>query len=166
MPYLLIVLGVVARLVPHLGNFTPVGAIGLFAGANCHPRIAWLVPIGALFVADALTGFYDPLIMAFVYLGFAAGPLMGRLFLHKRKSLARFGGAVLSAATTFFVLSNFGMWLAAYPHTLSGFIECYVRAIPFYGVTLLGDTFYAAILFGTYEIISQHKRRVENAIGS
>ena len=28
---------------------------------------------------------------------------------------------------------------------------CFIRAIPFYGNTLAGDLFYAAVLFGSYE---------------
>ena len=164
MPYLLILLGVFARLVPHAWNFTPVGAIGLFAGANCNPRIAWLVPIGALLIADLIIGLYDPLVMIFVYLGFAAAPLMGRLFLYRQRSILRFGGAVTASATTFYLMSNFGMWLAAFPHSVQGFIECYVRGLPYYGVTLIGDGLCTAILFGLQAIIVPHAGQAENAI--
>ncbi|MCZ6474899.1 MAG: hypothetical protein O6700_01100, partial [Gammaproteobacteria bacterium] len=62
-----------------------------------------------------------------------------------------------------FVLSNFGVWLGGfYPPTLSGLIECYVLAIPFYGVMLVGDGFYAAILFGGQEMLSSVLRRRAN----
>jgi hypothetical protein len=45
MPYLLILLAVVARLLVHPFNFTPIGGIGLFAGSWCSPRVAWLMPL-------------------------------------------------------------------------------------------------------------------------
>ncbi|MFL2545807.1 MAG: DUF6580 family putative transport protein [Candidatus Rariloculaceae bacterium] len=155
MPYFLIVLGVIARLIPHPWNFTPIGALGVFAGANCSPRIAWLVPISALLVADLVVGFYNPVTMFFVYLGFFFGPLIGRLIIAPRRSVGRIGAAVLSTSTVFFVVSNLGVWLGGYyPLTVAGLIECYVRAIPFYGVMLLGDALYATILFGGQEVIT------------
>ena len=160
MPYFLIVLGVIARLFPHPWNFTPIGALGLFAGANCHRRIAWLVPLCALLIADLMIGFYTPIVMACVYIGFLAGPLIGRLLLSRRRSVLRVGGAVVVSSTIFFGLSNFGVWLSGmYPLTLNGLIEAYVLAIPFYGALLVGDAFYATILFGGQEMITAALRR-------
>ncbi len=160
MPYLLIALGVVARLVPHPWNFTPIGALGLFAGANCRPRFAWLVPLCSLLVADLILGFYSPITMIFVYLGFLAGPLIGRWIIAPRRSAGRIGSAVLMSSTVFFVVSNFGVWLGGfYSLTLAGLVECYVLAIPFYGVMVVGDGLYAAILFGGQEMLSPALRR-------
>ena len=162
-PYLLIALGVVARLIPHPWNFTPVGALGLFAGANYHPRVAWLVPLGALLVADLITGLYYPTIMVFVYLAFLTGPLIGRVIIGRRRSVRRIGGAVVVSSTVFFVLSNFGVWMSGlYPLSLSGLVECYIQAIPYYGATLVGDGLYAAILFGGHEVVLSALRRRSN----
>jgi len=160
MPYFLIVLGVIARLIPHPWNFTPIGALGLFAGANCRPRVAWLVPLCALLFADFIVGFYNPLSMLFVYIGFLCGPLIGRLIISQRRSVGRIGSAVVVSSTVFFLLSNLGVWLSGYyPLTLAGLIECYVLAIPFYGAILLGDAFYAMILFGGQEVFLRELRR-------
>ncbi len=160
MPYILIVLGIIARLVPHAWNFTPIGALGLFAGANCRPRVAWLVPLSALLVADLILGFYNPITMAFVYVGFLAGPLIGRWLIAPRRSVRRIGSAVLMSSTVFFVVSNLGVWLGGfYPLTLSGLVECYTLALPFYGAILVGDGFYAALLFGGQEMVSAALRR-------
>jgi hypothetical protein len=160
MPYLLIVLGVIARLIPHPWNFTPIGALGLFAGANCRPQVAWLVPLCALFVADLIVGFYSPISMLFVYVGFLCGPLIGRFIIAPKRSVGRIGSAVIVSSTVFFVLSNLGVWLSGYyPLTLAGLVECYVLAIPFYGAILVGDALYATILFGGQEIILTALRR-------
>ena len=166
MPYVLIFLGILGLLVPHPANFTPLGAVGLFAGAHCRPRTAWIVPIGSLLIVNIIVGFYNPVVMLFVYLGFLAGPLIGWAFLHRRRSVLRFGGAVLGSSTAFFILSNFGVWLTGmYPQTLSGFIDCYVRAIPYYQMTLLGNVIYGAVLFGGYALASQKFKRAEHAVG-
>jgi len=78
---------------------------------------------------------------------------IGRLVLSEKRTAFRLGGAVITSATLFFIVSNFGTWLTGmlYPITLTGLIECYVLAIPFYGNTLLGDVFYAVVLFGIFE---------------
>lgn len=148
MNYLLFVLAVLARFVPHPMNFTPLGAVGLFTGANSRPVVAWGVPLAAVAIGDAVTGFYEPVVMLGVYLGFAAGPLCGRLWLAKRRSIASIGGAVLCSATAFYALSNLGVWWTFYPHTAAGLALCYVRGLPYYGVTVLGDALYAGVLFG------------------
>jgi len=164
MPYLLIVLGSIARLIPHPWNFTPIGAVGLFVGANCRPQTAWTVPIAALLISDAFLGFYHPVMMGAVYLGFVLSPLIGRATLRRRRSLPRFGVAVFSAATVFYLISNFGVWLVGYPHTIDGLVECYVRAIPYYGSSLLGNSIYTAILFGVHELVTRHLKGARRAI--
>jgi len=91
--------------------------------------------------------------MLFVYIGFALSVFIGRLVLSEKRTAFRFGGAAITSATLFFIVSNFGTWLTGtlYPMSLAGLTECYVMAIPFYGNTLLGDLFYVIVLFGIYE---------------
>ena len=78
---------------------------------------------------------------------------VGRYALSQKRSVLRIGGAAIASATILFVLSNFTLWLTGlyYPMTFEGLTLCFVRAIPFYGYTLAGDFFYAAVLFGAYE---------------
>jgi hypothetical protein len=167
MPYMLIALVVVARLLVHPFNFTPVGAIGLFAGSWCSPRIAWAVPLVALFISDAVGGFYDPVVMVFVYLGFLGGPLLGRVLLARKRTLPRYAVAVLAAAVIFYLVSNFGMWLSdssVYPRTPAGLLESYWAGLPYFRMTLLGDLFSGAILFGGAELVNRVRadRRFNN----
>lgn len=158
MPYFLIVLAVLARVVAHPFNFTPVGAIGLFAGSWCSQRVAWLLPWLVLFLSDLISGFYNPVVMIFVYLGFLGGPILGRLLLAKRRSIPRFGAAVLGASVAFFLVSNFGMWLSGigpYSLTAAGLLECYLAGIPYFRVTLLANLFYGSLLFGAAELLQR-----------
>ena len=158
-PFLLIGLAAIARIVPHAWNFTPVGAVGLFAGAYCKPKFAWQVPLLVLLLSDLVLGFYDPVLLVAVYAGFMFSPLIGRLLLARRRSVLRVGGAVWASATVFFLVSNLGEWFASYPLTLNGLIECYVLALPFYGTALIGDAIYASVLFGGYEVLMRLTHR-------
>jgi len=80
---------------------------------------------------------------------------IGRGLLFRERTLARLGGSVLLSALVFFLVSNFGVWLAspahAYPHTIEGLLLCYLNGLPFLGGTLAGNAFYGALLFGLVE---------------
>ena len=67
--FLLILIVAFSRLVPHPLNFTPIGALGLFAGAYLLDRRSWMLPLCALLLSDFFIGFYEPIAMIFVYLG-------------------------------------------------------------------------------------------------
>jgi hypothetical protein len=158
-PYLLVAAAALLQLVPDGWNVTPIGAVGLFAGARCRGRIAWAVPLAALLLSDVLLGFYAPLVMAFVYLGYLAGPIVGRALLAGRRAAAPIAGGVVLSATLFFLVSNLGNWLAYFPHTATGLIDCYLRGLPSFGMSLLGETAYAALFFGVEALALRRKTR-------
>ena len=160
--FFLIIFAALSRLVPHPYNFTPIGALGLFAGTYLSMRRFWLVPIFALLVSDVIIGFYHPVTMAGVYISFILCAVIGRSILFQKRSLLRLAGTSLSASCLFFILSNFGDWLSGinhYPMTFNGLAECYVMAIPFFGNTVVGDLFYVTILFGIYEAVCIHMKQ-------
>ena len=163
----LILFAVISRLIPHPLNFTPIGALGLFAGAYIVDKRVWLLPLCALLLSDFFVGFYEPVAMLFVYIGFALSVFIGRILLSEKRTSLKLGGAAFSSATLFFIVSNFGTWLTGtlYPMTLAGLTECFTMAIPFYGYTLLGDLFYVGVLFGIFEGIQvwSDKRDVSQA---
>lgn len=149
----LVVLVALSRILPHPANFTPIGALGLFAGATLNRRGVWAIPLVALLLSDMVTGLYNPLLMAFVYGGFAVGGWLGRRFLREKRTPGRLLACSLTNATAFFLLSNFGCWVVGmYPHTFSGLTQCFVMALPFFRNTLLGDLFYTDALFGLYAV--------------
>jgi hypothetical protein len=56
----LVAMDVIARLLPHAPNFTPVAASALFAGVFLGSRLlALTVPLGAMGLSDSVIGFYD-----------------------------------------------------------------------------------------------------------
>lgn len=153
--YLLICIVGLSRLLPHPMGFTPIGALGLFSGAYMNRRWSFAVPIIALFIGDAITGFYNTLIMLCVYIGFAIAALIGKILLHKKRSFALIGTAIFISALIFFILTNTASWWVYYPHTIDGLLLCYINGLPYFGRTILADLFYCTILFGAYEIF-QH----------
>ncbi len=148
---LLLALVVLARIIPHPWNVTPIGAIALFAGARLDPRWSWVVALVPLAIGDLLIGGYNPVTMLFVYLGIAGTALAGRFWLGRKLTMARGAGGVLSGSVWFFLASNFGVWAAGYyPQTWAGLIECYVMGLPFIVNTIAGDAFYASVIFGLF----------------
>jgi len=150
---LAIIFGAAAlRLLPHPFNFTPIGALALFAGAHFdNKRWAFIVPLAAMLLSDILIGFHGQ--MPVIYGAFAVIVAMGFL-LKEKKTALNVTGASLVAATFFFVVSNFGVWAfdGLYPLTMAGLVTCYIAAIPFFQNWLLGTLFYAAVLFGGFAL--------------
>ena len=160
MKFIIIALVVVAlsRLIPHMHNFTPIGAIALFSGAYIlSKRLSFLLPLGILLFSDILlelvhgTGFYRD--MVFVYGSFAVVVTIGYL-LRGREQRQTIMVASLCSSLIFFFITNFGTWLMydLYPKTGSGLLACYIAGIPFFKGTVMGDLFYSLILFGSYAL--------------
>ncbi len=150
--FAVVLLAAVLRILPHPWNFTPVGAMALFSGALVRDRrLAFLVPLLALFAGDLFIGFHK--LMPVIYASFLVNVTIG-LWLKRRRTVARLGGATLLGAIQFFVVTNFAVWTwgTTYPHTTAGLVACYVAAIPFFWNTLAGDALYAALLFGGFAL--------------
>ena len=98
--------------------------------------------------------FYNPVLMLCVYSAMALSVVAGRWLGQEwhtggaARVFSRVGAATLVSSTAFFMLSNFAVWVAWYPASLEGLVGCYVAALPFYGLTLLGDLAYSGIIFG------------------
>jgi hypothetical protein len=158
--YLLIVVALIAvvalfRFLPHPPNFVPVMAIALFAGAYItDKRLAFIIPLGAMFISDAIIGFHNT--MLFVYASIVAMVGIGML-LQNRKRVAPIAIATISGAILFFIVTNFGVWAVGtmYPKTFEGLISCYVAAIPFFRNALAGDLVYVTVLFGSFALVQR-----------
>lgn len=150
----MLILAAVLRIAPHPWNFTPVGAMALFSGAVFKDRrLAFAVPLLALFAGDLFVGFYKFQIMLVVYACFLLSVAIG-LCLRNRRTIGPVSVATLLGAFQFFVISDFAFWVfgTSYPHTREGLIACYVGAIPFFFNMLAGDALYAALLFGGFAL--------------
>lgn len=72
----------------------------------------------------------------FTYLAFLAYPLFSKSAQNSTKKQVLY---LPLASFVFFLVSNFGVWLYWYPHTIDGLLKCYLLALPFYRNTLIGD---------------------------
>ena len=154
MSYLVVLVAVLTRFIPHMPNFSPVFAALLFGSAHLRRRDAIWYPLALLATSDVvLTTVVYRMRMGWgqsiAWLGFAAVTLIG-YWLRKHESPVRIGVAAVAGPTAFFIISNFGVWLGwrMYPATWDGLITCYLAALPFYRNSLVSSVAYTALLFG------------------
>lgn len=149
-----VIVGVSLRLLPHPPNFAPIAAIALFGGVYLPRRIALILPLAAMLISDIFIGFYNIGLMAFVYGSFLICAVLG-LWLKKHKKWQTVLGSSILGAVIFYLSTNFAVWAFAswYDKTFYGLLQSYLMALPFFRNTLLGDLFYTALFFGSYEIV-------------
>ena len=154
-PAIVILIAAILRLVPHLPNFAPIGAMALFGGAYLSRKQALLLPIAAMVLSDIFIGFDSPASRISVYGSFALIVLIG-MWLKKHRSFQNVVLSSLSASVLFFVITNFAVWAFGgfYSQNLAGLVECYTLAIPFFRNTIAGDLFYTGVFFGGFELAS------------
>lgn len=157
-PYALIAAAVLLRLVPHASNFQPLDALALYGGAVLPGAWAFVVPLAAVALSDAVLGFYGAG-MVWVYAAYVVIVILGRAAL-RRRSVGRVAGTALAAAVVFYLITNFGEWTGPlYPHTPAGLAASFIAGIPFFGNTLLSDLGYTLALFGIHDAARAAQRR-------
>lgn len=144
-------LATIVHLVPHPFGMSPVGAMAIYSGAYGLDMRAWLVPLVPLLIGNAIGGFYDPVVMLFVYAGFILSAVAGRLLRH-RQNAGRIALAGLLGALIFYLVSNFSIWLVGmYPRTLAGLAQCYVNGLPYLGTGIAANVIYSGIMFFAHQ---------------
>ena len=167
---LFIIVAILSRLFPHMPNFAPVTAIALFSGAYFSRRVALILPILIMVISDYLLLYISPYgtnfsqihpltsllhsTTLFVWGSFLISSLIG-IWIGKKKTFSRVGIAAFLASLQFFIITNFGVWVTSGMYTLdlSGLIQCFIMALPFYRGTFLGDIFYTGMFFGGFELV-------------
>jgi hypothetical protein len=159
-----VAVAVLIRLLPHPWNFAPVTAAAVFAGVTFRSgRAAVLVPLAALLASDLIRealfragyaqqwGLYTGLWA--IYAAVAVVILAARLARGTR-SPATLAGVTLGGSCLYFLLSNLAVWAVwdLYPKNLDGLAACFTAAVPFFRTALLGDCFYAVVLFGGWAL--------------
>ena len=139
-------------------NFSPLLPLCLF-GAACYATrtMAYLAPLTIYVTGDLgiwlVTGrtdwaFYgaQPVLYLSVALVVACG-----FFLRTDRSWPKIAATGLTSAIVFFVVSNFGVWAFGdglrYPLTMTGLVDCYVQAIPFFRNTFISMALFLSLLF-------------------
>jgi hypothetical protein len=141
----MVILGTRARLVPHPWDFTPMMAIGLFAGSHAREASSRVLPtLLALVRGDAVLGFYPG--FWYVYAAALIPVLLGSL-IRDRRGASVIVAAAVASSLLFFLITNSMFWASGqmYPHTIGGLSACYLAGIPFYQNQLLGDGVHTVI---------------------
>jgi len=148
-PISLILILALARLIPHPPNFTPIIAVAIMSGyffRNIY--LSFTVLLVSMLLADLFIGFYGNMLfvysslflIAYIFFKISEKINFKNLFIYS------FFGSLI-----FFIISNFGVWALgspgvydiAYEKNLSGLVQCYILAIPFFGNTFLSTLIFA-----------------------
>lgn len=156
----LLVFGLLTRFIPHEPNFTPVLALALFGGVYLKRSQALLLPLALMMVSDLFLGLHP--VIGFTWGSIFIVSCIG-LWVRKSQSTMNVVMGSVAAAVIFFGVTNFGCWLAYYPHSWEGFSSCYALALPFFRGTLLSTLMYSVVLFGGYELLASQIKKTRLA---
>ena len=143
-------------------NFTPVAAVGLFAGFMFSSTVAALmVPLVALILSNLFLDSYSSLGMALTVYGcFLLAPLLGRALRRRPTWLAACVCAAVPSIV-FFLVINLAQWIEDSQHvsrmyaaSWHGLAACYAAGIPFFRWMIEGDFVFTAALFGAFALIT------------
>ena len=150
---LIVIFSIIARVLPHPPNFTPIGSSALFGGTYLNKKWALALPLLAMFISDIFIGFDNVTSRLYVYSSLFLAGLIG-LWLRDHKSFRNIVLGTFVSSLLFFLITNFGVWAHSgmYEKTLMGLMQSYLMGLPFFRNTLLGDFFYTGLFFGAYEI--------------
>jgi hypothetical protein len=157
---------------PHMWwNFTAVGGSLLFFGAQRSLKQAW-IPVLALMATDFfLTKYaygyaFHPQDYLVTWAWYVGAILLGAWLLKNRASAGRVAGASFASATSFFLVSNFAVWLAStmYPRTAGGLVQCLGAGVPFYRNDLVSTILVAGVAFGALALVRQRDENVRGVI--
>ncbi|MGZ4055228.1 MAG: DUF6580 family putative transport protein [Bacteroidia bacterium] len=165
----MIVLAAFSRMIPHMYNFSPLGAIGVFGAAHFAKKWqAFIIPITATFLSDifinnVIYAQYNPHFIWFYegfywqYGSYLLITIAALLIFNNKVTAPRFLIGALSSTAIFFLVSNLGCFVGnpAYPQNIGGLMSCYAAGLPFIKGTLFGDLFYSGALFGIFYLVQK-----------
>ncbi len=170
--YLFVVLAVAARVLAGTGTmslygFTPLGASLLFFGSRM-PRKHFWAPVALMIAADAyldLVRYNTPITwdQTVIWAWYVGACFIGLLLRGRTKPLY-VGASALGSSVSFFLVSNFAVWLAGYivyPKTLAGLGACYAAAIPFFRNDVISTLLFSAVFFAVPALVANTSRTAE-----
>ena len=161
--FLAIAVAVHLRFIALPFSFTPVAASLLYFGARRPRRQLW-IPVVLLAASDVyLTrvtyGYPLTADQLVTWAWYAAMVLLGGVLI-KGFSAVRIGTASLTASVSFFLISNFAVWMVwrdMYPKTFNGLMACYVAGLPFFRNGVASDLLFTAAFFAIGYLASRER---------
>lgn len=141
-------------------SFTPVVAALIYFGARMPRKQMW-IPVALLAASDIyltrVTYGYPLTADHFVTWAWYAAMLCLGGVLIKGFSPLRIGASALIGSISFFLISNFAVWMVwrdMYPKTFNGLMTCYVAGLPFFRNAVASDLLFSAAFFGIGYLVS------------
>lgn len=158
----IIFLAAMSRLIPHMQNFSPVCALGLFGAAHFDKKWkALLIPIAATLLSDVFISQFIHSNHPFFYIGiewqyisYFLIVLIGfRLF--KKVNALTVTGGIVASTLVFYLVTNLGCWPGnpIYTQDMNGLMTCMIAGLPFVKGTLMSNLVYSVLLFGGYALL-------------
>ena len=155
---LFVVVAIASRFIitagPAWANFSPLGALALYAGYH-HFWKGWIATAVGVVLSNMVI---NNLLYSQYYDGFSWGidanvilfliiSVIGQC---KSENVFTLN---ITSSLIFFVLSNVLVWSGTmYTHDMKGLIECYTAALPFLGNTLLSQFVFGGMFFGFHKV--------------
>ena len=155
-PISLILILSFSRAIPHPSNFTPILAVGIFSGFYFRQLyLSLFIVIFSMFIGDLFLGFHNT--MFFTYISLIVAVLIGLCV--KRFNFTEILLSGVASSFGFFIITNFGAWLTLdmYEKNLSGLLQSYVLAIPFFHNTLISTFLYLFLLKLAFDLAVKKK---------
>ena len=170
--FFLIAMAILSRILPHAGwfNFTAVGGGLLYFGARRPLRQAAfaLLPLFATdyyLTAMVYRSAFHVQDYLVTWVWYAAALVLGSLLLRSRTSVLRVASGSVLAATSFFAVSNYAVWVGSgmYPHSMGGLTACYAAALPFYRNDLVSTLLVSGLAFGIEALVRRSREASADA---
>ena len=143
LPILMFVLLVLSRMMSDIPNFTATISLIVFTGYLIHNKLltTFIILISQV-ISDLYIGIYAS--MFFVYSAYVLIGLVSPIIMNKINIRSVFLASLVSPSI-FFIVSNFGVWVAGslYPLTMAGLISCYIAGIPFFDESLVSTIIFS-----------------------
>jgi len=160
-----------------LHNFAPLSAIAL-CGALCLPRrLAFAMPLSALFISDLLLNMHYGVALVTTemlarYVALAGIACLG-WSLRRRQHAGLVLGASVLGSIVFFVVTNTASWVAepGYAKSFAGWVQAMTTGLPgfpstltFFRHTLVSDVAFTALFLGAMALSRRPVAAPEDAL--
>ena len=130
-----------SRFLPHPPNFTNLIALSFYVPLLFGRKYIPLV-FFSFVITDLFIGFHKTIFFTWV-----AVIVIGYMSVYFNGIIKDRVKGIIASLIVFYILSNFGVWLSGiYTYNITGLINCYVMAIPFFGNTIISTIIYSSII--------------------
>ena len=137
---------VLSRIIPHPPNFTPILA-GIIFLPFIKKDLAFsiIAPLAAMLISDLIIGMHSLMLWTYAPIIF----LSCLTYYFNQDNILGIGTLAVVSPMVFFLVSNFGVWISgsSYTKDMSGLIECYFNAIPFYASSAISCLLFTALFY-------------------